>query len=198
MLRLNRLRTTVVPLAAMAAMAFADGNAAAKDTPFKIKGGGIAPTGLPLPGQAPRIHPSSGNATHLGKYSGIGAVQTDSAAFNPDTGKIEGEFGSGTAYTFTAANGDDLVTWYGRTDHGAAAPGTFALTIVGVTGEGTPIVTARFDAEFVIDGAASTGRFAGASGSWIMIAETEPFVLGSSDPLVYTWEGEGRINLKKN
>jgi hypothetical protein len=125
-------------------------------------------------------------------------VQTDSAAFNPDTGTIQGEFGSGTAYTFTAANGDELVTWYGRVDHGAATPGTFVLTIVGATSGGVPIVTARFVAEFVIDGAASTGRFAGASGSWIMIANTEPFVLGSSDPLAYWWEGEGRIQLKSN
>jgi hypothetical protein len=196
MLRLNRLHRTVAPAAAAVAFCLLGAAFAKEGVAFKITGGGIAPTGLPLPGQAPRIHPSTGHATHLGKYSGIGAVQTDSAAFNPDTGKIEGEFGSGTAYTFTSANGDNLVTWYGRTDHGAAVPGTFALTIVGATDDNVPIVTARFVAEFVIDGAASTGRFAGATGSWIMIAQTEPFVLGSSDPLVYTWEGEGRINLK--
>jgi hypothetical protein len=200
MLRLNRLRTTVVPLAAMAAMAFADGNAAAKDTPFKISGGGIAPTGLPLPGQAPRIHPSTGNATHLGKYSGTGAVQTDSAAFDPNIGPaggFAGEFGSGTAYTFTAANGDKLVTWYGRIDHGAATPGTFELTILGPGDGGLGItVQAAWIAEFVIDGAASTGRFAGASGSWIMYAYSQPFVLGTDDPVHYTWEGEGRISLK--
>lgn len=196
MLHLNRLHTAVVPLAAMALIAVAGGNAAAIDTPFKITGGGVAPTGLPLPGQAPRSHWSAGTATHLGNYTGDGAVQTDSAAFNPETGTIQGEFGSGTAYTFIAANGDKLVTWYGRTDHGAQQPGQVEAVILGATGDGFLVVQAHWIAEFVIDGDASTGRFAGATGSWIMDAYSEPFVLGSSDPLVYTWEGEGRISLK--
>ena len=51
-------------------------------------------------------------------------------------------------------------------------------------------------AEFVIASNASTGRFASASGSWIMYAHSAPFVLGSDDPVVYSWEGEGRIRLK--
>lgn len=87
--------------------------------PFK-SGSGVAPEGLPLPGQEPREHNIVGDA--LGRYTGTDKVQTDSAAFNPDMGTIEGEFGGGCAYTFVAANGDKLVCWYGRTDHGAAVP----------------------------------------------------------------------------
>ena len=49
-------------------------------------GGGVAPFGLPLPGQDPRPHSSLGQATHLGRYTGDGTVETDSAAFDPATG----------------------------------------------------------------------------------------------------------------
>ncbi|HVJ81851.1 MAG TPA: hypothetical protein VNC50_12360 [Planctomycetia bacterium] len=182
-------------LAALLVIGLARGNFAAEETPFKITGVGTGPTGLPLPGDAPRSHPSTGTATHLGKYAGDGTVQTDFADFVPPN-TLAGEFGSGTPYVFTAADGSKLVTWYGRTDHGAAEPGTFELTILGATGGGQLIVEALFIAEFVIQPDDSTGRFAGATGSWIMIAHTEPFVLGSSDPLAYWWDGEGRINLK--
>jgi hypothetical protein len=178
--------TTLVAVAALAASAEAQVEA------FKITGGGIAPTGLPLPGQDPRQHWSVGNATHLGKYSGDGSVATESDAFDPDTGTIKGEFGGGSPYIFTAANGDKLVTYYGRVANGAAAPGTFELTIVGFTGNGDLIVTAEFKAEFVVQ-PESTGKFAGVTGSWIMIADTEPFVLGASDPVAYTWHGEGKL-----
>jgi hypothetical protein len=152
---------------------------------------------LPLPGQDPRSHSSVGVATHLGLYYGDGTVQTDSATFDPDTGHFTGEFGSGSAYVFTAANGDKLVCWYGRTDHGAKNPGTFDLTIVDVLDNGDLVVEAEFIAEFVVQPNDSTGKFAGVMGSWMMYAKTAPFVLGSSDPLLYSWEGQGSLTFPK-
>lgn len=62
--------------------------------------------------------------------------------------------------------------------------------------DGAPIVVADFIAEFVPQ-PESTGRFAGASGGWIMYAWTEPFVLGSNDPVYYSWEGEGTLTFPK-
>ncbi|MSR60202.1 MAG: hypothetical protein EXS05_21615 [Planctomycetaceae bacterium] len=165
--------------------------------PFKISGSGVAPQALPLPGQDPRPHTIDvGNATHLGRYTGVGSVKTDSAAFNPLTGTIQGEFGSGDPFVFIGANGDELVCHYGRTDKGAAEPGTFELTIVGFTELGELIVEAAFIAEFVPQ-PESTGKFAGVTGGWIMYAWTEPFVLGSTDPTDYWWEGEGSLTFKK-
>lgn len=164
--------------------------------PFKVKGAGVAPLGLPLPGQDPRPHWIVGEATHLGRHTGEGAVQTDWAAFDPATGKIVGEFGSGAPFLFVGPNGDRLVTWYGRVAHGASVPGHFEATIVGVTTDGSLIVTAFFVAEFVAQPDESTGTFAGATGSWIMYAQTDPFVLGSEDPIVYSWEGEGALTFQ--
>ena len=174
--------------------------------PFKIKGSGEGPTGLPIPGQDPRMHWIVGEATHLGRHYGEGSVQTDSAEFDPATGKIVGEFGSGSPFVFVGANGDRpngddangdrLVTWYGRTDRGASEPGTFTLTIVGFLGN-APIVQAAWVAEFVAVPDQSTGKFAGVTGSWIMYAFSEPFVLGSNDPVAYWWEGEGSLTFRK-
>lgn len=40
----------------------------------------------------------------------------------------------------------------------------------------------------------STGRFARVTdGSFTMTAVTEPFVLGATDPVRYTWQGDGWI-----
>jgi hypothetical protein len=55
---------------------------------------------------------------------------------------------------------------------------------------------ALFIAQLVVQ-PESTGRFAGASGNWIMYARTEPFILGSDDPVVYSWEGEGTLSIPK-
>lgn len=164
--------------------------------PFKISGEGIGPMGLPLPGQAPRPHGIVGEATHLGRHAGLGSVQTDSAQFNAD-GTITGEFGSGSPFVFVGANGDELACHYGRTEFGAEEPGTFELTILDFTPAGIPIVEAVFVAEFVPQPELCTGKFAGISGSWIMIARSEPFVLGSSDPLGYEWVGEGELTFQK-
>jgi hypothetical protein len=169
--------------------------------PFKIVGAGAGPIGLPLPGQDPRPHWAIGQATELGRYDSEGTVRTDSAAITGPT-TIEGEFGSGGPYTFIAANGDKLVVYYGRTDHGADEPGTFTLTILdvlGVTDAGDPIllVKAHWIAEFVVQPDLSTGRFRGVTGSWIMDAFSDPFVLGSDDPVGYSWSGEGRLLFPK-
>jgi hypothetical protein len=198
-MRLNpRWNAVILPLAALVAvLALAGAPAHAQTKPFKVSGEGVGPEGLPLPGEGTGFHWIVGEATHLGRHYGEGTVQTDSAAFDPETGKITGEFGSGSPFVFEAANGDKLVTYYGRTDFGASTPGTFELTIVGVTENGDLIVEALWIAEFVVQPELSTGRFAGATGSWVMIAWSEPFVLGSDDPVYYGWEGEGEITFQK-
>jgi hypothetical protein len=160
--------------------------------PFKISGGGIAPHGLPLPWQDARPHSAAGTATHLGKYHGAGSVKTDSAVFHQD-GSITGEFGSGQPFIFVGANGDVLSCNYGRTEYGASTPGKFELVPTPVPG----FYTAFFIAEFVPVSSECTGKFAGVTGSWVMYAVTEPFLLGSSDQLTYSWEGQGSLNFKK-
>src|SRR5262245_22041874 len=138
--------------------------------PFKITGEGVGPHGLPIPGQEPREHWIVGEATHLGRHCGKGKVQTDTAVFDLPNRVVTGEFGSGTPFAFHGANGDCLVTWYGRTDRGASEPGSFELTILGVTAGGALIVEAAWVAEFVAVPEDSTGKFAGVTGSWVMYA----------------------------
>jgi hypothetical protein len=196
MLRPSLLKTVVAPALALATLALAGSTAAAQEKAFKITGVGVGTEGLPQPTEAPRPHWVVGGATHLGLHYGEGTVRTDSAAFDPSTGKIAGEFGSGDPFVFYGVGGDKLVTYYGRTDKGATTPGTFELTILGATEDGQPIVEAAWIAEFVVQ-PESTGRFAGATGSWVMYAYSEPFVLGSSDPVAYWWEGEGRLTFRK-
>lgn len=191
------MRFYPVVAASVLALALGQGQARAQvSKAFKVSGAGVAPEGLPLPGQDPRSHWIVGEATHLGRHTGEGAVRTDSAAPDLPNGVITGEFGSATPFVFTAADGDKLATWYGRTDHGASTPGTFELTVLGVE-DGMLLVEAVWVAEFVVDPAASTGRFAGVTGSWVMVARSEPFLLGSSDPLGYWWEGEGRLTFPR-
>ena len=184
-------------LAAVAALAIttlADAGKTEVTKPFKIKGGGVAPEGLAPPGEV-TTHLIEGTATHLGHHEGIGSFVTGPPVpTSPST--LAGEFGSDEPCVFVAANGDQLVCHYGRTDKGAAEPGEYELTVVGVTDGGVPIVEALFIAEFVPQ-SESTGRFAGATGSWIMYARTEPFVLFSTDPTAYEWEGEGELTFQK-
>jgi hypothetical protein len=134
-----------------------------------------------------------GTATHLGWYEGEGEVETDTADFHAD-GTITGEFGSPVPFVFTAADGDELACYYGRTDFGAKNPGTFELVPVPELGPGWYI--AHFIAEFVPYDPECTGKFQGVSGSWIMDATTAPFELGSSDPIPYMWEGEGSLTFR--
>jgi hypothetical protein len=141
MLRTRRWNSVVVSMAVMAAGLAPTGAAETQVEPFKIVGVGVGTQGLPLPGQAPRPHWIVGQATRLGRHYGEGSVKTDSAVPDPAHGVITGDFGAGSPFVFQGANGDKLVTWYGRTDHGATTPGAFTLTIVGFdVATGMPIV----------------------------------------------------------
>lgn len=163
--------------------------------PFKITGGGVAPEGLALPGDV-TTHLIRGGATHLGRHRGRGSFVIGPPVPTSET-TLGGTFGSDGPCVFVAANGDKLVCHYGRTDKGAEEPGEYELTIVGVTDSGDLIVEALFVAEFVVQPRQSTGRFAGATGNWIMYAATEEFVLGATDPTAYEWEGEGELTLRR-
>jgi hypothetical protein len=160
--------------------------------PFKISGQGISLTGLPFPGQTPSIILATGNATHLGKYTGDGDVQTDSVMPGPVDGTFVGEFGCSVPFRFKGANGDILSCYYGRTQFGASTPGTFKLIPVGPPG----VYVASFVAEFVPVSSECTGKFEGVKGSWVMYAYTDPFVLGATDPVAYYWEGQGKLTFK--
>jgi hypothetical protein len=168
--------------------------AEAQVKPFKIVGAGFAPMGLPLPGEPGRPHWAIGEATDLGFYFGEGEVGTDTAVPSPD-GTINGEFGSPAPFVFTGANGDKLTCYYGRTDFGATDPGTFELVPVPQLGPGW--YTAHFIAEFVPFDPECTGKFKGVTGSWIMYATTVPFFLTATNPVFYTWEGEGSLTFAK-
>ncbi len=203
MYRPDRMTRTAARLAAVVAgLALWGQPAAAQTKTFRIAGIGVGQDGLPPPGAPARPHVAVGAATDLGLYYGAGSVQTDAENFRPDPtvgplGGFKGTFGSGPGgFTFYGAGGDVLATDYGRTAKGAKTPGTVTLTIVGLDGM-LPVVTAEFVAEFVVDGARSAGRFRGASGSWVMLARTAPFTLGSDDPVLYTWEGEGRVTFRR-
>jgi hypothetical protein len=193
--RRNRFVTSLIAL--LAALALASAPAQAQTKPFKITGEGVAPLGLPLPGQPARPHSIVGNATQLGRHVGAGTVETDTVAFDPATNTFSGEFGSGSPFRFVGADGDILSCQYGRTDAGASKPGTFKLTIVDVLPDGSLVVVALFIAEFVPVSAECTGKFAGVTGSWVMVALTDPFVLGSMDPTPYSWQGQGSLTYKK-
>jgi hypothetical protein len=156
--------------------------------------------GLPLPGQPPRSHWSVGEATDLGFYFGDGSVQTDTAAPNTN-GDISGAFGSGVdiksgipvPYVFIGENGDRLACEYGQTVS-ASTLGTFQL--VPLPGPNAGMYIAYFIAEFVPLPAQSTGKFAGVTGGWVMYAVTEPFLLGSTNPIPYAWYGTGSLTFK--
>jgi hypothetical protein len=184
----------VTVLATVVALVWAAAPADAQVTkPFKVTGGGIAPEGLRPPGEV-TTHLIDGTATHLGRHTGEGNFDIYSLDFT-SASTLGGTFGSHDPCTFVAANGDKLVCYYGREDKGADDVGTVQITILDITAEGI-LVEAFFVAQFVIQ-PESTGRFAGASGSWIMYAQTEPFILGSEDPAAYWWEGEGEVTVQR-
>lgn len=195
MFRGSWLKNVVIHLAAaFAVLVLLSHSADAQLKPFKISGAGVGPIGLALPGQPARPHWIVGNATHLGRHYGEGSFQADvnNLVFHGD-GRITGEFGSGSPFVFTGADGDILSCQYGRTAFGASTPGTFEMVPTGDPG----MYVAYFIAEFVPVSADCTGKFAGVTGSWVMYAVTEPFLLGSDDPLYYSWEGDGALNFKK-
>jgi hypothetical protein len=43
----------------------------------------------------------------------------------------------------------------------------------------------------------STGKFLGVTGSGMIIIRSAPFVLGSSDPVSYSWEVTGSLKFVK-
>jgi hypothetical protein len=190
MLYHSRLKSFAIPLLALVAvLTLACCQAEAQVKPFKITGGGFAPQGLSLVPGVPSPHWAVGHATELGRYYGAGNVQ-----LLQFTSATTADFSSFGPFVFTAANGDQLAFTYGDTSNGAAQSGKVKLTVVGFTGNNIPIVTAIFVAEFNPVPALCTGRFSKViGGSFIMTAVTQPFVLGSTTPLAYSWSGEGWI-----
>lgn len=198
MIRKTRWVAALAVLAIVAASGSVQAQVGTKK--FKINGSGVGPNGLPLPpslgGAFSAPHTIVGNANFLGRHNGAGAVHTETADLSdlPNTGIITGTFGSAIPFVFTAANGDQLACDYGRS--GAAYVGTYMLVPVSNNpmnwGPGQ-LYTAIFFADFVPLPAQSTGRFAGVTGSWLMIAVTQPFVLGSTDQLSYSWQGDGQL-----
>jgi hypothetical protein len=188
MFRPLRLKSVVVPLAALVAVLALAPGASAQVKPFKVTGSGLAPDGVAFLVGDPRPHWAVGQATELGRYYGEGQVVLDRF-----TGPATAEFSSAVPFVFVAPNGDKLAFTYGDTDNGAEQPGQVALF---------PRPGGRFVAVFVAEfnpvPELCTGRFASViDGSFIMTAVTDPFVLGSSDPAGYSWSGEGWIEFKK-
>jgi hypothetical protein len=159
---------------------------------FAITGGGPAPQGLALAPYVLAPHTAIGTASFLGQYTGSGTFEHDPLVINPATGAVTANF-QGT-FTFVAANGDKLVTHYGT---------GFTGKMTGqLSADGSTVVGVQFDAVFTIDGAQSTGQFAGASGSWRMIAHADSVTLASmvagyTAPFDYTWTGGGTITFAK-
>jgi hypothetical protein len=155
--------------------------------PFKIKGAGTADY-IPIVPFVPVHHDATGEATELGRYHGAGYYQLLGL-----TGPTTGIFDSAAPFIFTGANGDQLAFTYGDTTNGAAEPGQVTL----YEGDGG-LVVAVWVAEFNPVPALCKGRFAKViGGSFIMTAVSDPFLLGGTDPVGYSWSGEGWIEFKK-
>jgi hypothetical protein len=171
-------------LAVAAALLLAS-SATAQTKPFSIIGVGYAPEGINLPAPfgsgVATPHWAVGVGNYLGKYSGLGAVQAET--FDPDT--ASGTFGSAVPFEFTGANGDKLVTTYGRTPTGAPT-GTYQIT---------PQPDGRIVVEFLAEFVPVTDQCTGVTGSWLMYAVTEPFVPG--DPFGYAWIGSGSLTFPR-
>src|SRR4051812_32593406 len=100
----------LIAVFAMATLAVA-AKPATVTKPFKVTGGGIAPEGLRPPGEV-TTHLIDGAATHLGHHTGEGNFDILSLAPTSPT-TLEGTFQSHDPCVFIAANGDELVTYYG-------------------------------------------------------------------------------------
>jgi len=151
--------------------------------PFKVTGAGTADY-VPVVPFVPVFHDATGEATELGHYSGAGEVQL--LGF---TGPTTADVDSAVPFVFVAGNGDELAFTYGDTTNGAAEPGQ--VTLFPIPGG---LFVAVWVAEFNPVPELCTGRFAKViGGSFIMVAVTEPFVLGAFDPVGYSWSGEGSL-----
>jgi hypothetical protein len=188
MLRFSRLNAVVFQLTSLVAVfTLVCSRADAQVKPFKVSGGGVADY-IPVTPGDPVFHWAVGQATGLGRYYGEGRVQLDQF-----TSPTTAEFSSAEPFVFTAANGDKLAFTYGKTDNGAAQPGQVELFYVG-----DGLFVTVWVAEFNPVPELCTGRFSKViAGSFIMVAVTEPFVLGATDPVAYSWEGEGWIEFQK-
>jgi len=162
--------------------------------PFRINGGGPVPGGVPLAPEVPAgFHSATGIASGLGRYTGEGALSLSAPLDISPAGDVTGEF-EGT-FVFTAANGDQLATIYGKGGTG---------TITGqLSADGGSVVDVTFDAFFSPDPENSTGRFKDVvGGGWRMIAKAESIPLsggsaGYSGPFDYTWSGTGTLEYAK-
>jgi len=182
---LGRFKLVLATLAA--ALIVSCNTADAQVKPFKVTGAGIVDY-VPLTPGVPVYHFAIGEATELGKYFGEGQVQLEFF-----TGPTTAAFSSASPFVFAAANGDKLAFTYGDTDNGAQQPGQVELTYAG---DGKFVAT--WLAEFNPLIAECTGRFSSViGGSFMMLAVTEPFELGATDPVYYEWQGEGWIEFKK-
>jgi hypothetical protein len=188
MIRNIRLSKVVAPLSAIVAvLTLACHASEAQVKPFKVSGGGIADY-IPVVPDVPVFHFAVGQATELGNYYGEGKFELLGFT-SPSTA----DFSSAKPFVFTAANGDQLAFTYGDTDNHAAQPGQVALTYVG-DGKFVAVFVAEFNPVLK----KCTGRFKKViGGSFVMVAVTEPFVLGATDPVAYTWEGEGSLEFGK-
>ena len=187
------IRNSILAACAACTVVFVLGEkqaAAQHPQPFLIIGAGVGPEGLPLPGEPPRPHSAVGLATHFGAYHGEGTLQTDSATFLPN-GEITGEFGS-AARSSSPPPMETSSPPITAERISAENPGSFTLYP-----QSNGMYIAVFLAEFVPYAPLCTGEFRGISGSWTMLAITEPFELGSSAPLAYEWQGEGSLTFEK-
>ena len=162
--------------------------------PFRINGGGSAPTGLPLgPNLPPGPHSATGTATGLGRYAGGGELTLGTLEISETTGAVTGTF-QGT-FVFTAANGDELAVVYGE--------GFSGILTGQLSADGASVVDVKFDAFFSPDPANSSGRFAKVvGGGWQMIANADSVSLQSdvpdyTAPFDYTWSGTGTLEYAK-
>ncbi len=175
-----------------AVLFLAPSSAEAQSKSFKIDGAGISTDGIPLPGGI-GPHWAIGRASDSGWYYGSGEVETLTATFNSD-GTITGTFQSPIAFVFNFGCGDKLACYYGNPEFGASTVGTFTLVPVpGVSGW----YVAYWIAEFVPYGPECTGKFKGVTGGWTMYATSDPFQLGATDPVGYSWYGKGTLNYHK-
>jgi hypothetical protein len=130
------------------------------------------PVGPPIPVapnqvQLPVAFTGTGEISHLGRTT-IAASQTDT--FVIENGVPVSETVSDGVATLTAANGDVLKITY----HGTGGPISPSSTLTKVT------------LIFTIDGKDSTGRFAGATGSGVIVSTDVP---GPNHPFVAQLEG---------
>ena len=95
------------------------------------------------------MHSATGNATHVGKYSGDGLFELGSLVHLRRPGPSAAR--SGGSYVFVAANGDKLAFKYGT---------GFTGKVTGqMSADGSAVTNVKFDAIFTLDRENSTGRF---------------------------------------